>query len=162
LIQLGPSSCPGRTAVPLLPASTLLPVPLLPASTLLPPVPFLVHLVWILCQDLIRRWYLVTYELIRCDTVSLFYHSNTLSHSADSGAPISPAYCLASRLTGAGPAAPGGGSGCPGRGVSPSKNKSHTRFFSAKFFRLNPFGQAQPLKPSIYQRISAFLDKPRN
>lgn len=70
--------------------------------------------------------------------------------------------CLAGRLTGAGPAAPGGASSC-GAGESPLAKITLTHGFRpSKYPHLNPFGQAQPLKPSIYQRISAFLDKPRN
>jgi hypothetical protein len=71
-------------------ASTFLPPVPLPAASTLPPGLFLVHLAWILCQNLIRQLYPVTCEPIQRDTVLLFYHFNTLSHSADSGALISP------------------------------------------------------------------------
>lgn len=151
LPQFGPSSCPGRPPGPL-----LLPVP--PCCQYL----FLVHLVWILCQDLIRRWYLVTCEPIQRDTVSLFYHFATISHSADSGAPISPSLLLGQPCDQCGTGGPWGGIGLRGGRVSPSKNKSHTRLSPLKIPPFESLGQAQPLKPSIYQRISAFWDKPRN
>ena len=71
--------------------------------------PYFVCPAWILCLDLIRRWCPVTYELIRCDTVLLFYHFATISHSADSGALIGLLCCLAGRSIGARPATPRGG-----------------------------------------------------
>ena len=142
MVQLGPSSCLGRP-----PAA---------GDQMQLSYSYSVHPVWILCQDLIRWRCPVTYELIRRDTVSLFYHFTTLSHSADSGALIGPSLLPGQPFDRCGTGGPRGGIGLRGGRVSPSKNKSHTRFFSAKFSRLNPFGQAQPLKSSIYQRISAF------
>lgn len=80
--------------------------------------PYFVHPVWILCQDLIWWRYPVAYEPIRCDTVLLFYHFATISHSADSGALNGRLYCLAGRSFGATAAPLGGASGC-GAGESP-------------------------------------------
>jgi len=79
---------------------------------------YFVHRAWTLCLDLIRQLYPVICEPIRCDTVLLFYHFDTISHSADSGALIGRLYCLAGRSIGATAAPPGGASGC-GAGESP-------------------------------------------